>query len=190
MKLAGLKQAAVIVEIMNDDGTMAKGKDLKKFAEKNDVMIVSIDELIEEIYSSKTINICSEGVFDCTNNTCCSSYLDPSTYKYVNMSHASPLEITASSLTYPLLNMLPEPNIIKVNYFDDRVEVIYRCEPDMTMTLTTWPPKFVAPNIYKIITSIKDGKLVQTRETATYTPAQPESYEFSDKNNKNDAACN
>jgi hypothetical protein len=60
----------------------------------------------------------------------------------------------------------------------------------MTMTLTTWPPKFVAPNIYKIITSIKDGKLVQTRETATYTPAQPESYEFSDKNNKNDAACN
>ena len=33
MKLAGVKPVAMIVEIMNDDGTMAKGGDLDKFAE-------------------------------------------------------------------------------------------------------------------------------------------------------------
>ncbi|GIS75059.1 MAG: hypothetical protein CM1200mP12_07780 [Gammaproteobacteria bacterium] len=33
-KLGGLEESAVIVEIMNEDGSMARRKDLEKFAKK------------------------------------------------------------------------------------------------------------------------------------------------------------
>ena len=46
-RLAGLKPAGVICEIMNEDGTMARTDDLKKFAKKHDLKICSIDSLIE-----------------------------------------------------------------------------------------------------------------------------------------------
>lgn len=45
-KLAGLKAAAVICEIMNDDGDMARLPDLEKFAETHDIKIASIADLI------------------------------------------------------------------------------------------------------------------------------------------------
>jgi 3,4-dihydroxy 2-butanone 4-phosphate synthase/GTP cyclohydrolase II len=45
-KLAGLKGAAVICEIMKDDGTMARLSDLKVFAEKHDIPIISIRDVI------------------------------------------------------------------------------------------------------------------------------------------------
>ncbi|OAI47263.1 hypothetical protein AYO45_05910 [Gammaproteobacteria bacterium SCGC AG-212-F23] len=44
--LAGLQPAAVICEIMNDDGSMARLNDLKNFAKHHDIMLVSINELI------------------------------------------------------------------------------------------------------------------------------------------------
>jgi 3,4-dihydroxy 2-butanone 4-phosphate synthase/GTP cyclohydrolase II len=44
--LAGLKPGGVICEIMNDDGTMARLPDLFEIAEKNDLKIVSIEDLI------------------------------------------------------------------------------------------------------------------------------------------------
>ncbi|HPS56143.1 MAG TPA: bifunctional 3,4-dihydroxy-2-butanone-4-phosphate synthase/GTP cyclohydrolase II [Sedimentisphaerales bacterium] len=47
MRLAGLKQAGVICEIMNEDGTMARVPQLLKFCEKYDIKIVSIEKLIE-----------------------------------------------------------------------------------------------------------------------------------------------
>ncbi|HDD45388.1 MAG TPA: GTP cyclohydrolase II, partial [Candidatus Desulfofervidus auxilii] len=43
---AGLKPAAVICEIMNDDGTMARLPDLEKFAQKHGLKIVTIADLI------------------------------------------------------------------------------------------------------------------------------------------------
>lgn len=46
-KLAGLSPAAVICEVMNPDGTMARVSDLKKFAEKHDLKIGTIVDLIE-----------------------------------------------------------------------------------------------------------------------------------------------
>ncbi len=46
-KLAGLYPAAVICEIMNDDGTMARLPQLQEFAVKHDIKIVSIADLIE-----------------------------------------------------------------------------------------------------------------------------------------------
>jgi 3,4-dihydroxy 2-butanone 4-phosphate synthase/GTP cyclohydrolase II len=45
-RMAGLYPAAVICEIMNDDGTMARLPDLIKFAEKHDLLIISIEDLI------------------------------------------------------------------------------------------------------------------------------------------------
>ncbi|WMJ75098.1 bifunctional 3,4-dihydroxy-2-butanone-4-phosphate synthase/GTP cyclohydrolase II [Cytophagaceae bacterium ABcell3] len=46
-RLAGFKPAGVLVEIMNEDGTMARLPDLKKVAKKFDLKIVSIKDLIE-----------------------------------------------------------------------------------------------------------------------------------------------
>lgn len=46
MKLAGLKSAAVLCEIMNADGTMARLPDLKKFAKQYGLRIVAINDLI------------------------------------------------------------------------------------------------------------------------------------------------
>ena len=51
MRLAGLNPVGVICEIMNDDGTMARMPDLKKFAKKHDLKIITIKDLIE--YRSK-----------------------------------------------------------------------------------------------------------------------------------------
>ena len=45
-KLAGFESSAVIVEIMNDDGTMARRKDLEVFAEKHNLKIGTIADLI------------------------------------------------------------------------------------------------------------------------------------------------
>jgi 3,4-dihydroxy 2-butanone 4-phosphate synthase/GTP cyclohydrolase II len=45
-RLAGLKPAGVICEIMNDDGTMARMPDLKKFAETHGLKIASIADII------------------------------------------------------------------------------------------------------------------------------------------------
>src|SRR5690606_15930417 len=45
-RLAGLKPAGVICEIMNDDGTMARMSDLEKFADRHDLPIVSVADLI------------------------------------------------------------------------------------------------------------------------------------------------
>ena len=47
VRLAGLKQAAVICEIMNEDGSMARVLQLLQFCEKHNLKIVSIAKLIE-----------------------------------------------------------------------------------------------------------------------------------------------
>ena len=45
-RLAGLKPAGVIVEIMNEDGTMARVPDLVKVAKRFDLKIISIEDLV------------------------------------------------------------------------------------------------------------------------------------------------
>jgi len=45
-RLAGLKPAGVICEIMNDDGTMARMPDLKVFAQTYDMKIITIADMI------------------------------------------------------------------------------------------------------------------------------------------------
>jgi 3,4-dihydroxy 2-butanone 4-phosphate synthase/GTP cyclohydrolase II len=46
-RLAGFEPAGVLVEILNDDGTMARLPELKKIAEKFDFKLISIQDLIE-----------------------------------------------------------------------------------------------------------------------------------------------
>ncbi|MFQ5966265.1 MAG: bifunctional 3,4-dihydroxy-2-butanone-4-phosphate synthase/GTP cyclohydrolase II [Acidimicrobiia bacterium] len=45
-KLAGLYPAGVICEVVNDDGTMARGEELEAFANQHDLAIISIADLI------------------------------------------------------------------------------------------------------------------------------------------------
>ena len=54
-KLAGLKPAAVMCEIVKDDGTMARRPDLEKFASENNIKIITIADLIAHRYSNETI---------------------------------------------------------------------------------------------------------------------------------------
>ena len=46
-RIAGLSSAGVICEIMNDDGTMARVPELAMFAERHDLLMVTIADLIE-----------------------------------------------------------------------------------------------------------------------------------------------
>ena len=46
-RLAGLKPAGVICEIMNDDGTMARVPDLEKFSKEHGVKMVTVAQIIE-----------------------------------------------------------------------------------------------------------------------------------------------
>lgn len=46
-RLAGLKEAGVICEIIKEDGEMARLPDLEKFAEKHDLKLISIADLIK-----------------------------------------------------------------------------------------------------------------------------------------------
>jgi len=60
-RIAGFEPAAVIVEIMNDDGTMARREDLEVFAKKHDLKIGTIADLIHyRLVTEKTINCINE----------------------------------------------------------------------------------------------------------------------------------
>ncbi len=54
-RLAGLKPSGVICEILADDGTMARGKTLFKFAKKHNLKIISIADLIRYIRKTEKI---------------------------------------------------------------------------------------------------------------------------------------
>ncbi|MCJ7775107.1 MAG: bifunctional 3,4-dihydroxy-2-butanone-4-phosphate synthase/GTP cyclohydrolase II [Desulfobulbaceae bacterium] len=45
-RLAGLREAAVICEIMNEDGTMARMPDIEKFSKKHDLKIAAVADII------------------------------------------------------------------------------------------------------------------------------------------------
>lgn len=54
-RMAGFEPAGVLVEIMNEDGTMARLPDLLKVAEKFDLKIISIKDLIEYRLQTETL---------------------------------------------------------------------------------------------------------------------------------------
>lgn len=54
-RIAGLMPAAVICEIMNDDGTMARMPELRVFAEKHDLKIISVADLVRYRIAKETL---------------------------------------------------------------------------------------------------------------------------------------
>jgi 3,4-dihydroxy 2-butanone 4-phosphate synthase/GTP cyclohydrolase II len=54
-KLAGLYPAAVICEVMNEDGTMARLPQLERFAQKHGLLIISIADLIRYRYERERL---------------------------------------------------------------------------------------------------------------------------------------
>lgn len=67
-RLAGLKSAAVICEILNEDGTMARLPDLAKFAEQHNLLVCSIADLIDYRFKrDKLIELLTETQFPCAH---------------------------------------------------------------------------------------------------------------------------
>ncbi|MCP5103792.1 MAG: bifunctional 3,4-dihydroxy-2-butanone-4-phosphate synthase/GTP cyclohydrolase II [bacterium] len=54
-RIAGLAPSGVICEIMNEDGTMARMPQLKKFSEKFDIPIITIEEIIKYRIQQETL---------------------------------------------------------------------------------------------------------------------------------------
>src|SRR4029453_15024118 len=54
-RIAGLKPAGVICEIMNDDGTMARMPDLERFSERHGIPILQIEDLVAYRETERTI---------------------------------------------------------------------------------------------------------------------------------------
>lgn len=54
-RLAGLKPAGIICEIMNDDGTMARMPELKKFAQKHKIHIVTVADIIKYLLTKESL---------------------------------------------------------------------------------------------------------------------------------------
>ena len=59
-RLAGFEPAGVLVEVMNEDGTMARLPQLREIADKHDLKIISIKDLVE--YRLKTDSLIEEVV--------------------------------------------------------------------------------------------------------------------------------
>ena len=54
-RIAGLQPAAVICEIMNDDGTMARMPELEVFAERHGLKIISVADLVRYRIQKETL---------------------------------------------------------------------------------------------------------------------------------------
>ncbi|MDZ4784612.1 MAG: GTP cyclohydrolase II [bacterium] len=54
-RLSGLKPSGVICEILNSDGTMARGEELIQFAQEHNLKITSIDEIAKHIVANEII---------------------------------------------------------------------------------------------------------------------------------------
>lgn len=54
-RLAGLKPSGVLVEIMNDDGSMARLPELYEFAQKHKLKIVTIKDLISYLFKNESL---------------------------------------------------------------------------------------------------------------------------------------
>ena len=53
MKIGGFEPVAIIIEIMNDNGTMKRGAELEFYAKVYDLKIVTIEEIYQHVYNSR-----------------------------------------------------------------------------------------------------------------------------------------
>jgi 3,4-dihydroxy 2-butanone 4-phosphate synthase / GTP cyclohydrolase II len=54
-RLAGLTPAGVLVEVVNDDGTMKRGPELREFADEHGLAMISIDDLVRHRHRTEML---------------------------------------------------------------------------------------------------------------------------------------
>ena len=54
-RLAGLTPAGVLVEVVNDDGTMKRSAELREFADEHGLTMISIDDLVRHRHRTETL---------------------------------------------------------------------------------------------------------------------------------------
>ncbi|MBI5717078.1 MAG: 3,4-dihydroxy-2-butanone-4-phosphate synthase [Burkholderiales bacterium] len=53
--LAGLRPAAVLCELMNPDGTMARGAQMRGYAQRHGLPVLAIDDLVEDLVARRRL---------------------------------------------------------------------------------------------------------------------------------------
>lgn len=86
-RLAGLKPGGALVEIMNDDGTMARLPQLIEIAKKFNLKIISIEDLIK--YRLKTESLIEKGEMVCLPTKIGHFHLIPFRQKSNNLEHVA-----------------------------------------------------------------------------------------------------
>lgn len=120
-RLAGLRAAGVIVEIMNDDGTMARRPDLEKFAQQHNLKIGTIADLIHyRTLHEKTIERVHE-------NTIQTAYGDFNLITYKDeISHDIHLAVIKGMID-------PDrPTLVRVHVADTLRDLLQVSLPDVT----------------------------------------------------------
>ncbi len=117
-RLSGCTPAAVIVEIMNDDGTMARRPDLEKFAEKHDLKIGTIADLIHY----RTLN---EHTVERAG-----SYQLPTEYGVFEVTCYKDTTKGATHLAMVMGKPSDEPTLVRVHMTEPLRDVIGLCNKD------------------------------------------------------------
>ena len=117
-RLAGFEASSVIVEILNDDGSMARSDDLYKFGKKHDIKVGHIADLIHyRVENEKTVERISQRPFK-------TKYGDFELYSYLdtihNDIHIALVKGTVSHKTEPYVRVHME------NIFKDVLQEVHR----------------------------------------------------------------
>lgn len=122
-KLAGLKEASVICEIMKEDGTMARRPDLDIFCDKHNLNIVYISDIIE-------YRMINESLIQLTKDTT-SEFLGKESRKYEFLDHEENQHIVYSFGEYKkeaivkFHSIMPDNELLaSKEKFDDLVESV------------------------------------------------------------------
>ncbi len=59
-RLAGLQPAGVLCEVVNDDGSMARGHDLARFAKEHDFLMITIADLVDYLAGPRRVRMVAE----------------------------------------------------------------------------------------------------------------------------------
>ena len=121
-KLAKLNPSAVICEVMNEDGTMARYRDLVPFSKKHNLKIAKIEDLISyrlknekfvKVMSNKKINIKKFGFFDLKTFKNKLDGLEHQVITNINFSHSKTprVRVISTNLLNTVFNF--KKNIIK-----------------------------------------------------------------------------
>ncbi|MCL6270474.1 bifunctional 3,4-dihydroxy-2-butanone-4-phosphate synthase/GTP cyclohydrolase II [Sansalvadorimonas sp. 2012CJ34-2] len=123
-RLAGCEPAAVIVEIMNEDGTMARRPDLERFAETHGIKIGTIADLIHyRILNEKTVERENVGEL-------------PTVYGNFRMTEYRDVMTGRTHLALVMGQPQPEkPTLVRVHQAETFRDLLGACKTDST----SWP---------------------------------------------------